>query len=92
MRHTGCRACAALKPSQVEAPDGVARHNTHTYLVNVPHLLNRGLGHVAEGQWQAGLSFLDEAVREIQDARRLIIAQLTQLNTQKINQRGGHDA
>ena len=72
--HPECDACTALTREQINADDGVARHNVRTNLAAVPSLFIRAIGHTDEGQWQASISFFDEIIREVEGARRLAVA------------------
>jgi hypothetical protein len=69
--HPGCDACTALTREQINADDGVARHNIRTNLASVPRLIDGALHHTDEGHWQASLSYFDEIIREFEGARRL---------------------
>lgn len=71
MRHGACVGCSALSTKELGASDGVARHNIQTMIADVPRLILTAAGYTASGHWQASLSFFDEAIRELQDARRL---------------------
>ena len=71
MGHAHCPGCMMLTPAQRDAPDGVARHNIRTGMADVPRIVRLAQKHTDNGEWQASLSYFDEAIREIEDARRL---------------------
>lgn len=74
MRHKNCTSCKRLTDEQLGAEDGIARHNVVTKVGDVPTLIDRALRQTASGHWQASISYFNEAIRELEDARRLAVA------------------
>jgi hypothetical protein len=70
-RHTGCPGCSALTDAQVNAEDGVSRHNMHAYAVSIRTMLARGLHATNNGHWQGSVAYFDELIREAEGARLL---------------------
>ena len=75
-RVAGCSTCALLNDEQLNASDGNSRHNALNFMSPLEDLLGRAQRYVVEGRWQASLSFFDEAIRQIEDARRIAQAQV----------------
>lgn len=71
MRVPECKTCALLTDEQLNADDGNARHNALNHLTSLDVLLDRGRRYVRRGEWLASVAFFDEAIREIEDARRI---------------------